>query len=126
MHRLLLAIAFVVFAACGSSDEPAVSMTTDHTFDPSSLSVASGTEVVFTNDGDEPHTVTAYSDGLPDGAAYFSSGGFDDEASARDGLGDSLIPPGEQYTVTLDEPGTYRYFCIPHENHGMTGEIIVE
>ena len=101
-------------------------MTADHTFDPESVTVEVGTEIVFTNDGNEPHTVTAYEDELPEGATYFSSGGFDGEGAARDDVGDALIPPGEDFTVTLDEPGTYRYFCIPHEDHGMTGEIVVE
>ena len=101
-------------------------MTSGHTFDPQSVTVAAGTEIAFTNDDDEPHTVTAYEDELPEGAAYFSSGGFDSETDARDDVGDALIPPGERFTLTLDEPGTYSYFCIPHEDHGMTGEIVVE
>lgn len=101
-------------------------MTSEHTFDPDSVTVAAGSELVFTNDGEEPHTVTAYEDELPEGAEYFSSGGFDSEEAARDDVGGALIAPGERFTVTLDEPGTYSYFCIPHEDHGMTGEIVVE
>jgi plastocyanin len=26
---------------------------------------------------------------------------------------------------TFDVPGTYQYFCIPHEMAGMTGTVVV-
>ena len=62
----------------------------------------------------------------PDGTAYFASGGFDSEEDARANLSDGLIDPDETFEVTFDEPGTYDYFCIPHEGSGMKGTIIVE
>jgi plastocyanin len=31
--------------------------------------------------------------------------------------------PTHQYTFTA--PGTYSYYCIPHENFGMTGTVVV-
>lgn len=99
-------------------------MTTSQAFDPDRLSVSPGTKITWTNDGDEPHSVTAYSDEVPDGE-YFSSGGLADEQEARSSVGESLIPPGGTFSVTLDKAGTYAYFCIPHEDHGMTGEIVV-
>lgn len=109
-------------AAGGGSD---VSMTSDHSFDPAALTVAAGTEVSWTNDDDESHTVTAYSGGVPEGE-YFTSGDLPNEEAARDAVSDALIQPGETFSVTFDTPGTYAYFCIPHEDHGMTGEIVVE
>ena len=57
---------------------------------------------------------------------YFASGGADSEEAARDLIADSLIAEGETYELTLDEPGTYEYFCVPHEDSGMTGTIVVE
>ena len=125
-NRLALVALLLVAGGCSGSDDPAVVMTSDHTFDPETLTVAAGTTITFTNDDDEPHTVTAYDEGIPEGAEYFSSGGFSDEAKARAAVGDALIKPGADYTVTLEAAGTYGYFCIPHEGHGMKAEIVVE
>lgn len=36
------------------------------------------------------------------------------------------VQPGESFSKTFDVPGTYRYFCIPHEMQGMLGTAIVE
>lgn len=100
-------------------------MTGGHAFDPDGLTVAPGTKVTWTNDDEEPHTVTAYSAEVPEGE-YFSSGDLPDEEAARSSVSETLIDPGETFSVTLDEAGTYEYFCIPHEDHGMRGEIVVE
>ncbi|PSP69167.1 halocyanin, partial [Halobacteriales archaeon QH_9_66_26] len=32
---------------------------------------------------------------------------------------------GETFEVTFDVPGTYDYFCIPHERAGMQDEFTV-
>ncbi|MDQ4095370.1 MAG: plastocyanin/azurin family copper-binding protein [Actinomycetota bacterium] len=129
MHKTIaVLISLVLLGACSSdsgSQEPAVSMTAGHVFDPDSLTVSSGTEVTWTNDDDEPHTVTAYDGEVPEGE-YFSSGDLPDEAAARDSVAEGIVDPGETYSFTFDEPGTYSYFCIPHEDHGMVGEIVVE
>ncbi|QBQ54317.1 plastocyanin/azurin family copper-binding protein [Nitrosococcus wardiae] len=34
------------------------------------------------------------------------------------------MPPGGTYRHTFTVPGTYRYFCIPHEAQGMMGETV--
>jgi plastocyanin len=100
-------------------------MTSGHRFDPDTLNVTVGTEVTWTNRTAEGHTVTAYEDDLPEGADYFASGGATSESAARDDLADGLIAEGESFSVTFDRPGTYRYFCIPHESSGMKGTIVV-
>lgn len=64
------------------------------------------------------HTVTADPDTaaraeharLPEGAEPFHSGNMD---------------PKTSWSHTFEVPGTYRYFCIPHEAAGMLGTIIV-
>jgi plastocyanin len=101
-------------------------MTDGQSFDPETITVPAGAAITFSNDSGEAHTVTAYEDDIPDGADYFSSGDFADEEEARSNLSESLLVPGDAYEVTLDEPGTYRYFCIPHEEQGMVGAIVVE
>ncbi len=95
-------------------------------FAPPRLQVVAGTTVTFTNLSDDSHTVTAEEGGLPAGAEYFASGGSATEAEARDELEAWLIRKDENYTFTFEQPGTYSYFCIPHEADGMLGVIVVE
>lgn len=110
-------------AASGSS--PTVSMR-DMAFQPRRLTVAPGTTVEWTNDSDVPHTVTAFEDRIPDAADYFASGGFETERAARNDISGGLLEPGDSYRETFDTPGSYEYYCIPHESGGMAAELVVE
>ena len=101
-------------------------MNGDQRFAPQEITVAVGDTLTLRNFSAESHTVTAYDDGIPSDAGYFASGGFADESAARNDVAQGLIDEGESFQVTLEQPGTYRYFCIPHEQQGMTGTIIVE
>ena len=103
-----------------------VEMTDAQRFDPAEITVEAGQTIEFTNDSSELHTVTAYEGELPPGADYFASGGFSSEEEARANLSEGLIDPGDTFEVTLDTPGRYAYFCIPHESQDMTGSITVE
>lgn len=123
--RVLLSVCLVALFGIGGCGGGGVDMA-GHRFLPEELSVETGTEVVFTNNSGEAHSVTAYEDALPEGAEYFASGGFETEAEARSNTAGSLLRQGESFSVTLTEPGTYRYFCIPHEESGMVGRIVVE
>ena len=122
----LTAVAAALFTAgCGSDDETAADSSStapesadssmgssaeetdavkivDFEFTPPEITVAAGTEVTFTNDDTSPHTATADDDS-------FDTGDLDQGASGE---------------VTLDEPGTYAYFCNIHNY--MTGSITVE
>jgi plastocyanin len=117
----------MILPACSTSVEPGtVLMTSGNSFEPSEITVEAGDVVLFRNDSGAAHSVTAYADGIPNGADYFASGGFKNEQAARDGVGAALIKPDDSFEVTLDKPGTYRYFCIPHEGQSMKGTITVE
>ena len=94
-------------------------------FHPGNITVDVGGTVRFVNETSQAHTVTAYDNRIPTAAAYFSSGGFEDERRARRNLEAGLIDPGESYEVTFTVPGTYNYFCIPHEGAEMTGVVTV-
>jgi plastocyanin len=125
MRRLLLLSVVLLASACsggGDGSAGAVEMTDGQQFSPASLTVAPGTTVTFSNASSQAHTVTARGDA----PSYFSSGGFDSEEAARENLAEALVGQEGTYEVTLDEPGTYEYFCIPHEDQGMTGTIVVE
>jgi plastocyanin len=125
-----LTFAFAL-SACGGGggssggDGTTVGMDPSHKYDPEELTVDAGATVTWTSDTDEAHTVTAYDDGLPEGADYFATGDFPNEDAARDDVGEGLLTNGQSFEVTFDIPGTYRYFCIPHESDGMVGTIVV-
>ncbi len=75
-------------------------------FQPSSLEVAAGTTVTWTNGDDILHTVTAGAPGAADGR-------FNGTLDGRD----------TTYQFTFTVPGTYAYFCSRHES--MRGEVRV-
>ena len=95
-----LAVAGPRPAAAQSGAEVAVEVV-DFAFEPAMVMIEPGTTVTWTNAGDRPHTVTA-----DDGS--FDSGRLD---------------PGEQFSVTFDEPGTFTYFCGFHPE--MQGTVMV-
>ena len=73
----------------------------DFAFEPGTVSVPAGATITWTNSGSRPHTVTA-----DDGS--FDSGRLD---------------PGEQFSQTFDQPGTFTYHCGFHPE--MQGSIVV-
>lgn len=101
---------------------------TAQAFRPYELTVSVGEEVVWENTSSRAHSVTAYEDSLPNGAAFFATGGFDSEAAAREAWDGSegAITSSERFTHTFEVAGEYSYFCIPHESAGMVGTVIVE
>lgn len=103
-----------------------VEMTDDLVYEPDAMTIAAGDRIVWRNVGSAAHTVTAYDDGVPEGAEYVSSGGFESESAARDGFPEGGIASEETFAHTFETAGEYRYFCIPHEQIGMTGSVPVE
>jgi plastocyanin len=71
------------------------------TFVPGRVQIAAGTTVVWKNDDQLIHTVTAND-------KSFDSG---------------LMEPGKTYRRTFDRPGTYAYYCMPHPF--MKGVVVV-
>jgi plastocyanin len=112
----------VLLADTNTPVEPAadmkVVMTNSMKFDPDRAVIEAGQTVLWNNTSDLAHTVTAdpakaknkEDCNLPAGANPFDSG---------------IIRPGQTYFQTFTVPGTYKYFCIPHETMGMIGQIIV-
>ncbi|MFB6308231.1 MAG: plastocyanin/azurin family copper-binding protein [Haloarculaceae archaeon] len=110
-----------------SSTEYDIGMST-RKFKPATFAVTPGTTVVWRNTSSQGHTVTAYEDGLPDGADYWASGGFDSEEAAREAWGKDTagsVFSGETFEHTFEVPGEHAYFCIPHESRGMVGTVVV-
>ena len=80
-----------------SSSAQTVTMPGDLRFEPKTATIEPGETVTWTNESDIKHTVTAYEDEIPDDAAYFASGGFESERTARNRVTEGLIAPGENY-----------------------------
>ncbi|OBZ19265.1 hypothetical protein A8L34_07040 [Bacillus sp. FJAT-27264] len=74
----------------------------DFSFGSAPLTVEAGSKIVFTNQDDMQHNAVAV------------NGSF----------ATTLLSKGQSYTITLDKPGTYDYFCELHKSF-MTGKIIV-
>jgi plastocyanin len=82
----------------------------DHTFVPRVVHVKSGETIVFTNEDQDPHTVTSGAGNVDDGRWTSSP----------------LIPDGASFALHLTKPGTYPYFCTPHQfQDSMHGTIVV-
>jgi len=96
-------------------------------FDPATVRVTAGETVEWVHEGQRPHTVTAYEDGLPPGADYFASADVRREVTAR-----VLYPvagsltEGDSYAHTFETPGTYGYFSVPVESDWGTARVVVE
>ncbi len=88
-------------------------------FEPETIRITQGQTVQWRNTSRFTHTVTADPElaadpanvQLPEGAETFDSGD---------------IAAGEVWRRTFTTPGTYRYVCLPHEQQGMRGTVIVE
>jgi plastocyanin len=98
-------VALLAFAPSAWAQEDVTVRMGDNFFDPANITVEPGTTVTWVQSGNNPHTTTSY-----------------------DGLWDSgMIEGGSEgtFSFTFDEPGTYDYFCIPHEDLGMVGSVTV-
>ena len=112
MKRLLYLVALsfmtmvlIVPTAGAQQAQNVTVMMEDNYFEPASVTVPAGSTVTWVHNGNNPHTTTSY-----------------------DGLWDSGIIPGGSggtFSFTFNEPGTYEYFCIPHEDQGMVGTVTV-
>jgi plastocyanin len=112
MHRFLLPPALLaasvgIAAGCGGG-EPSeavattrVTMAKSYRFEPERIEVEAGSTVTWRNDDNFTHTVQV------------------------DGQEDREAEPGESFSITFDEPGTYHYVCTLHRKD-MDGEVIVK
>lgn len=116
-----LVLAAGLLAAGAGAAEPAavVEATNELTYAPQQVRIEAGETVEWRNASVLVHTVTADPDraaragnvALPKGAEPFHSGSLE---------------PGASFRHTFETPGTWRYFCVPHEAAGMTGLVVVE
>ncbi len=101
----LLAMLTLVSVAWAQGQQSVTVSMEDNYFEQANITVPAGTTVTWVQNGNNPHTTTSY-----------------------DGLWDSgLIAGGSggTFSFTFDEPGTYAYYCMPHEAQGMVGTVTV-
>jgi plastocyanin len=80
-------------------------------FNPVGILVAPGTTIRWTNkDRGNAHTATSFKDRIPEGAEPWDS---------------KFLLPDKTFELTLEVPGVYDYYCIPHLHAGMVGRILV-
>ncbi len=97
-----------------------VEMTDGLQFTPQVLTITVGETVEFRNVGDVAHTVTTTTENASDPKHASVPAGVKPWDSGF------IFGGGKSYRRTFDEPGTYHYFCIPHEGAQMIGTIIVK
>ncbi|WP_144901330.1 cupredoxin domain-containing protein [Halobellus captivus] len=98
-------------------------------FTPTEFTISVGETVVWRNTSSRGHTVTAYDSGIPEDAEFFASGGYESTEGAREAFRSEFggsIDSGATWSHSFEVPGEYEYFCIPHEQGGMVGTIVVE
>lgn len=127
-RRLLLSagggllLSAVLLRRAGAADEIEIALSGTPTgshvwFRPRGLAIKPGQMVKWVNrDVGNVHTSTAYHTDngkpqrIPKNASSWDSG---------------YLLPDDSFVMTFDQPGVYDYFCIPHENAGMVGRIVV-
>ncbi|CAL5045169.1 unnamed protein product [Urochloa decumbens] len=83
-------------------------------FEPSDFTVKAGDTITFKNNAGYPHNVVFDEDEVPSGVD-----------AAKISQEEYLNAPGETYSVTLTVPGTYGFYCEPHQKAGMVGKVTV-
>ncbi len=106
MRRLLIGLALLAFAGCNETTDPVETAEIEllaSTFDPPTITVSRGTEVTWINTLAIEHTIT------PDNHTQWEK--------------QDMTTNGQRFTVKLEVPGTWAYYCELHA--GMQGTIIV-
>lgn len=91
------------------------------------VNVAVGTTVVWTNQSNNvPHNVYFPPVGQtpppgPPGIAGSAATTYDGTAVANS----AVMPPGHSYSLTFTKAGTFKYYCLFHDDEGMVGTVIV-
>ena len=95
-------------------------------FEPSKLTVKTGTTVRFINVSGGPHDVAFFADSIPKGAADALKKGMPNPMG--DLTGPFLTQPNEKYDVSFAgaPAGVYKGYCLPHVALGMKIAITVQ
>ena len=100
--------------------------TTAAAFEPSKVTIKTGSTVRFVNVAGGPHNVAFYSDSIPKGGADALKKGMPNPMG--DLTGPFLTQPNEKYDVSFAgaPAGVYKGYCLPHVALGMKIAITVQ
>ena len=100
--------------------------TSQAAFEPSKLTIKTGSTVRFINVSGGPHNIAFYGDSIPKGAADALKKGMPNPMG--DLTGPFLTQPNEKYDIAFTgaPAGTYRGYCMPHVALGMHITITVQ
>jgi plastocyanin len=99
---LILGAMELYLPSAAETSDTAKIVVKDFMFNPTPVTVKSGSTVTWTNMDDEPHTVVS-------DTGVFKSGGMD---------------TNESFSYKFDKPGTYHFTCSIHPR--MVGTIVVQ
>lgn len=105
MHRFFapgLLLACLLLPAAARSDGGGQITIDNFTFSPAKLTVTKGTEVIWTNHDDIPHTIVLTSNGVRSKA----------------------LDTDKTFSYQFDKAGTYAYICGLHPH--MHGQVVVK
>lgn len=97
-----------------------------YSFKPSTVQIKVGQAVKFVVVSGGPHNVTFDPQDIPDGAA--ATLGQDMPNPQAKLTGPLVTNPNDAYVIAFKgvKPGTYKYYCLPHQSLGMQGTIVVQ
>jgi plastocyanin len=95
-----------------------VRLTDELRFVPDRVEIQVGQTVVWVNESEKVHTVSTHPEeatreehaSVPAGSEHFDS---------------ANLGPGQTFKRTFTVPGVYKYYCHPHQNMAMLGEVVV-
>jgi len=132
--KVLIALSLAVSAAVvirGATERKDV-LLNNNRFQPALITARVGDTLAFINGRGGPHNVQFSDDSLPDAAHRLIDAAMPDRPKvvwSRDVplASPLLVLDGDTYKVVVPAlpPGRYRFFCAPHLNGGMRGELIV-
>lgn len=114
----LVVTSFFLGVSPAAAENFTVKMGTDAgqlAFQPAELTVKVGDTVTWSNNKLSPHNVV-----------FDGSKGLDAAAAKALSHSSLVFAPGEGYSTTFSDSGTYVYYCEPHRGAGMIGKIIVQ
>ncbi len=89
------------------------------TYEPAKLTIRVGETVEWKNVGNSVHHASS------DPSAAVNPADVSNPAGVKP-FDSGFMQPGQSFTYTFTQPGTYKYICAPHETSGMTGEVVVK
>lgn len=107
----------VTSGSASGGEVTVINLTDLLTFEPATVTISVGDTVEWRNVGRYGHTVTA----KPGMAAVSSNVALPRGADPFN----TTMRGGGSFRRTFEIPGEYRYVCLPHEQSGMIGKIIV-